>query len=116
MQRERQDEITWDEADDEVRTNFIQQALDGIKDSDAGIHAAAIGRLTYLILGRWADTAGSPQGDRVKVRSVAASAQLAAMKSAVKLLAEWDGIPIIWAALRNAYESLWYFVFPVYFI
>ncbi|KAI0885128.1 N1221-domain-containing protein [Annulohypoxylon maeteangense] len=103
----RQDEITWDEADDEVRTNFIQQALDGIKASDAGIRAAAIGRLTYLILGRWADTAGAPQGDRTKIRSVATPAQLAAMKSAVKLLAEWNGIPIVWTALRNAYESLW---------
>ncbi|KAI1138841.1 N1221-domain-containing protein [Hypoxylon sp. FL0543] len=104
----RQDEITWDEADDEVRTNFILQALDGVKASDAATRAAAIGRLTYLVLGRWADTAGSPpHGDKAKIRSVASPAQLAAMKSGVKLIAEWDGIPAIWAALRSAYEILW---------
>ncbi|KAI0133047.1 N1221-domain-containing protein [Hypoxylon sp. NC0597] len=104
----RQDEITWDEADDEVRTNFILQALDGVKTIDAGTRTAAIGRLTYLILGRWADTAGSPpHGDKTKIRSVAAPAQLAAMKSGVKLIAEWDGIPVIWEALRNAYDVLW---------
>ncbi|KAI1415169.1 N1221-domain-containing protein [Hypoxylon sp. FL1857] len=104
----RQDEITWDEADDEVRTNFILQALDGVKASDAATRAAAIGRLTYLVLGRWADTAGSPpHGDKTKIRSVASPAQLAAMKSGVKLIAEWDGIPVIWTALRSAYEILW---------
>ncbi|OTA61271.1 protein required for hyphal anastomosis [Hypoxylon sp. EC38] len=104
----RQDEITWDEADDEVRTNFILQALDGVKTIDVGTRTAAIGRLTYLILGRWADTAGSPPpSDKSKIRSVASPAQLAAMKSGVKLIAEWDGIPVIWEALRNAYEVLW---------
>ncbi|KAI2473874.1 N1221-domain-containing protein [Annulohypoxylon bovei var. microspora] len=103
----KQDEITWDEADDEIRTNFIQQALDGVKASDAGTRAAAIGRLTYLVLGRWADTAGSPHSDKTKVRSVAAPAQLAAMKAAVELIAEWNGIPVVWAALLNSYEALW---------
>ncbi|KAI1391038.1 N1221-domain-containing protein [Hypoxylon trugodes] len=103
----RQDEITWDEADDDDRNNFILQALDGVKASDAATRAAAIGRLTYLVLGRWADTAGSPPGDKSKLRSVAVPAQLAAMKSGVKLISEWDGIPIIWIALRSAYEILW---------
>ncbi|KAI1103564.1 N1221-domain-containing protein [Jackrogersella minutella] len=103
----RQDEITWDEADDQVRTNFIQQALDGVKATDVVTRAAAIGRLTYLILGRWADTAGSPPGDKANIRSAAVPAQLAAMKSAVKLIAEWDGLPVLWAALRSAYETLW---------
>ncbi|KAI0840085.1 N1221-domain-containing protein [Hypoxylon sp. FL0890] len=104
----RQDEITWDEADDKVRTNFIMQALEGFKASDAATRAAAIGRLTYLVLGRWADTAGSPpHGDKAKIRSIAAPTQLAAMKSGVKLIAKRGGIPVIWAALRSAYEILW---------
>ncbi|KAI5865452.1 N1221-domain-containing protein [Durotheca rogersii] len=104
----RQDEITWDQADDEIRTHFILQALDGVKADDTATRVAAIGRLTYLVLGRWADTAGAaPTGDRAKIRSVAAPAQLAAINASVKLIAQWDGIPVIWAALRNAYESLW---------
>ncbi|KAI1375144.1 N1221-domain-containing protein [Hypoxylon crocopeplum] len=103
----RQDEITWDEADDKIRIHFIQQALDAVKISDAATRGAAIGRLTYLILGRWVDTAGAPLGDRTKLRSVATPAQLGAMKAAVKLIAEWDGIFSIWEALRNAYEILW---------
>ncbi|KAI0381779.1 N1221-domain-containing protein [Hypomontagnella monticulosa] len=103
----RTDEITWDEADEEAKINFISQALDGVKASDAATRGAAIGRLTYLILGRWTDTAGSPIGDKAKLRSVASPAQLAAVKSGVKLIAEWDGIPVIWAALRSVYEILW---------
>ncbi|KAI2621732.1 N1221-domain-containing protein [Hypoxylon sp. NC1633] len=104
----RQDEITWDQADDGIRTHFILQALDGVKVTDAATRAAAIGRITYLVLGRWVDTAGSPpNGDRTKLRSVASPAHLDAMKNGVRLIAEWDGIAIIWAALRSAYEILW---------
>ncbi|KAI0119451.1 N1221-domain-containing protein [Daldinia grandis] len=103
----RKDEITWDEADDEARTNFILQALDGVRAIDAATRGAAIGRLTYLVLGRWTDTAGSPQGDRTNPRSVSTPAQLAAMKSGVELIAEWNGILVIWAALRSAFEILW---------
>ncbi|KAI1079354.1 N1221-domain-containing protein [Whalleya microplaca] len=103
----RQYEITWDEATPEIRSNFVVQALDGVKSDDAANRAAAIGRLTYLILGRWADTAGPPHGDKTKLYSVAAPEQLAAMKSSVQLITELGGIPVVWAALQKAYEALW---------
>lgn len=104
----RHDETTWDEADDDIRTNFILQAIDGVKASDAATRAAAIGRLSYLILGRWAETAGLPPGDKTKLRSLATPTQLAAMKSGVKLIAEWDGLPVVWSALQSAYAILTY--------
>ncbi|KAI4862203.1 N1221-domain-containing protein [Hypoxylon rubiginosum] len=103
----RQDEITWDEADDEIRANFVSQALDGAKASSVNARAAAIGRLTYLVLGRWAEAASSSPIEKTNIRSVATPSQLAAMKSGVELIAERNGIPVIWAALRSAYEKLW---------
>lgn len=109
----RQDEITWDEADDEIRANFVSQALDGAKASSVNARAAAIGRLTYLVLGRWAEAASSSPIEKTNIRSVATPSQLAAMKSGVELIAERNGIPVIWAALRSAYEKLWYVVYAL---
>ncbi|KAI0011157.1 N1221-domain-containing protein [Xylariaceae sp. FL0662B] len=103
----KQYEITWDEATEEIRSNFVLQALDGIKSNEAASRAAAIGRLTYLILGRWVDTASPPPSDKTNLRSVAAPEQLVAIKTSVNLFAELGGIPVVWAALQNAYEVLW---------
>ncbi|KAH9901884.1 N1221-domain-containing protein [Xylariomycetidae sp. FL2044] len=103
----KQDEITWDEASDDFRSDFVRKALDGIKSADVTTRAAAIGRSTYLVLGRWHDTAGGAPANKSKARHVAAPAQLAAMKASVKLLAELDGMTTVWTALRNAYEGLW---------
>lgn len=109
----RQDEITWDQADDKIQDKFIWQALDGVKASDATPRGAAIGRLTYIVLGRWAETAGSPPIDKPNPRSAATASQLAAIHSGVELIAKLGGIPVIWAALRSTYERLWYVVlFP----
>ncbi|KAI1498230.1 hypothetical protein F5X99DRAFT_412311 [Biscogniauxia marginata] len=100
-------ELGWDEVSEDVRSNFIQQALDDVKSEEFATRFAALGRLVYLVLGRWADTAGSPHGDISKARHVAAPEQLAAMKSAVKQIAELGGVPIIWKTLRSTYEALW---------
>lgn len=103
-------QVSWDEASTELRAQFVQEALDNVKSTEAPVRANAIGRLAYLILGRWADTAGQdpPRFDKSKVRSVATQSQLDAMKSGVKLLSELDGIPIIWKALRDSYDALRY--------
>ncbi|KAI1764063.1 N1221-domain-containing protein [Hypoxylon sp. FL1150] len=103
----RQDEITWDQADDEMHDEFVLQALDGVKASDTALRGAAIGRITYIVLGRWGDTAGSSPSEKPNPRSAARASQLAAIRSGVELIARLNGIPVIWAALQNAYERLW---------
>ncbi|KAI0166700.1 N1221-domain-containing protein [Hypoxylon sp. FL1284] len=102
-----QDEITWGEAAPELRANFVSQALDELKSSNDTARAAAVGRLTYLVLGRWAETAGSFHTDKKTHRSVATPSQLAAMKSGVELLAERDGIVAVWEASRKTFQKLW---------
>ncbi|KAK8111872.1 uncharacterized protein PG998_008329 [Apiospora kogelbergensis] len=99
---------TWDDASDAARNTFVAKALDQVSSADDGLRTAAIGRLVYIVLGRWCDTAGAPiLGDRSKLRTVATPDQLAAISSGVKLLAERDGLPVIWNALQNALDTLW---------
>lgn len=106
----KENEVTWDEAADDVKSTFVRQALNEIMSKDSTICAAATGKLVYLVLGRWADTAGLPTGLQPKLRTLATPRQLAAMKAGVKVVAELGGVPIIWQELRNALDSVLYVI------
>ncbi|KAI1631411.1 hypothetical protein F4809DRAFT_654032 [Biscogniauxia mediterranea] len=99
-------ELRWDEVSDDIRTHFIRQALENVQSEEFSTRSAALGRLVYLVLGRWADTAGYPRGDISGARHVATPTQLAAMTAAVKQIAELGGVPIIWKSLCTTYEAL----------
>ncbi|KAI0552622.1 hypothetical protein F4679DRAFT_534837 [Xylaria curta] len=101
----KEEEVTWNEAAEDVRSTFIRQALNETKVDDSAVCTAATGKLVYLALGRWADTASPPAGDTSKLRTLASSRQLAAIKAGVKAIAELGGVPVIWQALRNALDS-----------
>ncbi|KAI3324930.1 N1221-domain-containing protein [Xylariaceae sp. AK1471] len=101
----KEEEVTWDEAAEDVKSTFIRQALNETKSEDSAICTAATGKLVYLVLGRWADTAGPPTGDKTKPRTLATPRQLAAIKVGVKAVAELGGIPVIWRELRNVLDS-----------
>ena len=106
--------ISWDDASAEIRSQFVRKALDNVQSTEAPVRANGVGRLTYLVLGRWADTAGQalPQLDKSKVRCAATQSQLDAIKSAVVLLAELDGLPVIWKAMRESFGALRYVLSP----
>ncbi len=101
-------QIPWEEASAETRSKFVHQALDSISSSEAVVRTNAVGRLVYLVLGRWADTADQTplQLDKSTARTVATQGQLDAMKSSVRFLAEVGGISIVWRALCDSYETL----------
>ncbi|KAI0875556.1 hypothetical protein GGS24DRAFT_289620 [Hypoxylon argillaceum] len=101
----KEEEVIWDEAPQDVKSTFIRQALNETKSEDSAVYVAATGKLVYLALGRWADTAGPPTGDTSKPRTLATPRQLAAMKTGVASIAELGGIPVIWQVLRNALDS-----------
>ncbi|KAI0525568.1 hypothetical protein F5B22DRAFT_590487 [Xylaria bambusicola] len=101
----KEDEVTWDEAIEDIKTAFIRQALKEIQSEDSAVCTAATGKLVYLALGRWVDTAGLTIGDTSKLRTLATPRQLAAMKSSVVLIAGLGGIPVIWKVLRNTIDS-----------
>lgn len=101
--------LTWDDASEEIRSQFVLKALDQIRSGDDGERVPAIGKIAYIVCGRWSDTAvASPFGDKSKLRTAATPGQLAAMRSGIILLAELGGLPTIWTALQDAFEALWY--------
>jgi hypothetical protein len=106
-----EDERPWKDADEEDRRGFVTELLRRTQSQDASARGTAIGALAYLVLGRWTESIVEPilpsLGDD-KIRSVANSAQLEAMRAGVELVAECGGISIIWDAMRKAFEPFWY--------
>ncbi|CAJ0554177.1 Ff.00g126890.m01.CDS01 [Fusarium sp. VM40] len=105
-QHEARSQDTWDDADNDTRTRFVQTAIAGVQSNDAALRSASIGKLVYLVLGRWNDTAMSnaTPGDS---RSVASISQLQAIKAGVECLTSLEGLPVIWEALRSNFEVQW---------
>ncbi|KAI1308869.1 hypothetical protein F5Y03DRAFT_393237 [Xylaria venustula] len=101
----KEEEVTWDEAAEDIRTAFIRQALSEIASDDSAVCTAATGKLVYLALGRWVDTAGLATGDTSKLRTLATPRQLAAIKTGVEAIAGLGGVPVIWHALRNILDA-----------
>ncbi|VUC21525.1 unnamed protein product [Clonostachys rosea] len=97
---------TWGDADNDTRARFVQSAIAGVQSNDAALRSASIGKLVYLVLGRWGDTAmaNATSGDS---QSVASISQLRAIKAGVECLTSLEGLPVIWEALRNSFELHW---------
>lgn len=96
----------WDSSDNETRTRFVRAAISGIQSNDAALRSASIGKLVYLVLGRWGDTA-LPNAPVDDCRSVASVSQLQAIRAGVECLASLDGLPVVWEALRANFEMRW---------
>ncbi|KAI1330158.1 N1221-domain-containing protein [Xylariaceae sp. FL0255] len=99
-------EVTWDESTDDIRQAFVHHALSQIKSDDPAIRSSASGKLVYIVLGRWTDTATPPVGGMSKSRSVAGPGQLAAIKAGVKSIASADGLSTIWQVLRENLDAV----------
>ncbi|PTB62883.1 N1221-domain-containing protein [Trichoderma citrinoviride] len=96
----------WDDADHDTRARFVQGAIAGVQSNDAALRANSIGKIMYLVLGRWGDTA-MPHATDENSRSIASIPQLQAMKAGVACLTSLGGIPVIWQALRDVFEIHW---------
>ncbi|KAF5657269.1 hypothetical protein FHETE_10532 [Fusarium heterosporum] len=105
-EHEARSQNSWDDADNDTRTRFVQAAIAGVQSNDAALRSASIGKLVYLVLGRWNDTAmaNATPGDS---RSVASISQLQAIKAGVECLTSLEGLPVIWEALRSSFEVQW---------
>lgn len=97
---------SWDDADHDTRAKFIQAAIAGVQSNDAALRSASIGKIVYLVLGRWGDTA-MPNATDGDSRSIASIPQLQAIKAGVECLTSLEGLPVIWEALRNCFELHW---------
>jgi hypothetical protein len=99
--------LGWDDADHDTRAKFIQAAIAGVQSDDAALRATSIGKIMYLVLGRWGDTA-MPHATDETSRSIASISQLQAIKSGVTCLTSLDGLSAVWEALKNVFEIHWY--------
>lgn len=97
---------SWDDTDHDTRMRFVQAAIAGVQSADASERSAAIGQIVYLVLGRWGDTA-MPNASDGQSRSLASMPQLQAIKAGVECLTSLEGLPVIWDALRSAFEQQW---------
>ena len=96
----------WDDADHDTRARFVRATIGGMQSNDAALRSASIGKLVYLILGRWRDTA-MPNATSGETRSVASISQLQAIKAGVECLSSLEGLPVVWGALRDCFERQW---------
>jgi hypothetical protein len=101
-------ERTWEDVSHGDKVAFVAKAAAGLSSSDVSERSTHVGKIAYLVLGRWGDTAvqtASP--DDKKAKCVASASQLEAMNEGVKLLSSVGGLAGIWKALRNCFEVLW---------
>ncbi|PHH68890.1 hypothetical protein CDD82_199 [Ophiocordyceps australis] len=98
--------VAWEDADADVRARFVEAAIAGVQSNDAALRSASIGKIVYLVLGRWAETAlsSAPSGPGTPVAS---QPQLQEIKAGVELLAALGGLPVVWEALRACFEASW---------
>ncbi|KLU88321.1 required for hyphal anastomosis [Magnaporthiopsis poae ATCC 64411] len=104
------DSIGWDIATRHQRSQFLQDALQAFSAPDAQDRSKAIGRVVYAVLGRWKDTAGgttAAEGRDAKAKSAVTDSHLAAMKDAIRLLVDIDGLKTVWDSLQQVFEQFW---------
>jgi hypothetical protein len=101
-----EDGVAWADASEDLRAEFLRDALKQIEVGQPAERAPGVTKLTYLVLGRWGDTAVPvPEDGR---RCVASDSQLEAIDDGVRMLAGAGGIEVIWKALRQKFDLFWY--------
>ncbi|EFX05791.1 pheromone-dependent cell cycle arrest protein [Grosmannia clavigera kw1407] len=116
-ERERVDagrDLAWEAVEPDVRERFVAGALAVLAENETRQRhrhrPEAIGVLLYVVLGRWAATCGGPAAGARRtpaVRTVARQRQLDAIRAGVALVAKVGGAPVLWEALRKAFEPFW---------
>ncbi|KAI8298691.1 Striatin-interacting protein 1 [Colletotrichum sp. SAR11_59] len=98
-------QTSWEETDYETRAKFTRDALGGLQVREPAQRSASIGKLLYLVLGRWGDTSTpATVGDG---RSAASSPQLEAIRSSITFLTSLDGIATVWEAVQSCFDVFW---------
>ncbi|KAF4917322.1 Striatin-interacting protein 1 [Colletotrichum fructicola] len=98
-------QTSWEETDYETRAKFTRDALGGLQVREPAQRSASIGKLLYLVLGRWGDTSTpATAGDG---RSAASSPQLEAIRSSITFLTSLNGIATVWEAVQNCFDVFW---------
>lgn len=103
-------EFDWCDATEEERTKFTTDAIAGLASDDVRHRRDCLSTLVYIVLGRWAHTAGgeATAGPKHKRdRTASTGRHLSSIKDGCWLVGHC-GVALIWDALRKAFDPFWY--------
>jgi hypothetical protein len=97
---------TWLEVNREERDNFARQEINDLYATDLRRRCKSLQTILHIILGVWDETAGMEMDPKNKTR--ATKVQLEHMKDGILLVAEAEGISLLYEVMQNAFKRLWY--------
>ena len=111
---------TWLDATPEEREKFVQREANGLLATDLRRRCKSLQTVLHIILGVWHETAGldteDPKGrereneqpeETLKPKTLATVAQLEHMKAGINLVAEVEGIALLFQVMQDAFKRLW---------
>ena len=104
----------WLEVGREERDRFVKREINDLHTSDLRRRCKSLQTILHIIMGVWDETAGVRSDDEVQNKTRAAQMQLDHMKDGILLIAEAEGIPLLYDVLRNAFARLWFESWPPY--
>ncbi|EEH33548.2 pheromone-dependent cell cycle arrest protein Far11 [Paracoccidioides lutzii Pb01] len=107
-------EVSWIDASDEMRVNFISRTVESLDNSDLFTRIETLEVICYIITGTWAVTAGKVSEDHPDGFSKFESAeefpksksmQIKWMVNNVLLVQQCGGIPILFETMKRIFEK-----------
>jgi uncharacterized protein (DUF4415 family) len=113
---------SWLEASRTAQEEFVKQEVNGLLAEDLRRRCKCLQTILHILLGVWDETAGKPAGspkgkekaveeeaesDITKPKTQATEPQLEQMKAGISLLAEADGIKLLFQVMQDAFKRLW---------
>jgi hypothetical protein len=111
---------TWLEAGQEEKATFVQREANGLLATDLRRRCKSLQTILHIILGVWDETAGlkveskgkekeedSNAESEQKSKTKATKPQLEHMKYGITLVAEVEGITMLFQVMQDAFKRLW---------
>lgn len=103
----------WLEAGREEREAFVQREANGLLATDLRRRCKSLQTVLHIILGVWDETAGSntdkgkENSEEEPAKTKATKPQLENMRSGIILVAEVEGIAMLFQVMQDAFKRLW---------
>ncbi|RDW89121.1 putative HAM-2 [Coleophoma cylindrospora] len=94
----------------EKQAEFVQREVNGLAATDLRRRCKSLQTILHIVLGVWDETAGNldpEDGSKMKLKSRMTEGQLEGIKSGLMLVANAEGIHMIFEVMQNAFKRLW---------
>lgn len=95
----------------ESQADFVQREVNGLAATDLRRRCKSLQTILHIVLGIWDETAGpfeAEKGSKVKSKSRMTAGQFEGMKSGIMLVANAEGIHMLFEVMQNAFGRLWF--------